>query len=172
MKSHPIYLIVAVDKNFGIGLSGKLPWHFKNEMKFFKDTTLKTADHTKQNLVIMGRTTWESIPEKFRPLKGRKNVVLTTKENYDTNGATTCKSLEEALKSADGDIESIFIIGGAKVFNEAINLPNLTGIYLTRIDKVFDCDTFFPAIPKQLKGEILTEDSESGINIDYFLYSQ
>lgn len=167
---HEIYLIVAVDKNFGIGKDGKLPWHFENEMRFFKNTTLKTEDSGKQNLLIMGRTTWESIPEKFRPLPGRKNAVLTGQVNYEAKGANTYQNLDEALHSADDLIEKIFIIGGAKVFNEALNLPNLKGIYLTKIDKEYSCDTFFPKIPEKFTSSSLTNDKENGTNIDYFLY--
>lgn len=169
---HPIYLIVAVDKNMGIGKDGKLPWKFKNEIKFFKKITSETTDPTKQNLVIMGRSTWESIPEKFRPLPGRKNAVLTSQSDYQALDANIYHSFGEALKSADENTEKIFIIGGAKVFNEAISNPDLTGIYLTRIDSVFDCDTFFPKIPEGFSGLALTEEIEDGINISYLLYGK
>lgn len=168
--NHPIYLVVAVDRNFGIGKDGKLPWRFKNEMKFFKKITSETTDHDKQNLVIMGRTTWESIPEKFRPLPGRKNAVLTSQSDYRAIGANIYHSLNEALESVDETTEKIFIIGGAKVFNEAISTPDLTGIYLTKIDSVFDCDTFFPQIPEGFSELALTEEIENGVKINYVYY--
>ena len=70
-------LVVAAAKNMGIGKEGGLPWSLPGDMAYFKDLTSRTRDAAKQNAVIMGRRTWESIPAKFRPLKGRINVVLT-----------------------------------------------------------------------------------------------
>ncbi|MEK7673456.1 MAG: dihydrofolate reductase [Patescibacteria group bacterium] len=169
---HPVYLIVAADKNLGIGKDGKLPWHLKKEMQFFKKMTLETQDPQKQNMVLMGRTTWESIPEKFRPLPGRINIVLTHQSDYNAPGADIFDSLDKALSSADSNIEKIFIIGGAQVFKEALNNPHLTGIYLTKIDKTFDCDTFLPDLPKNFSEEVLDADSEAGITFKYFYYSK
>ncbi len=167
---HPVYLIVAVDKNFGIGKDGKLPWHLKKEMAFFRKITRDTIDPEKRNLVIMGRTTWESIPEKYRPLLGRKNVVLTRQEDFQAEGAAVRHTLNEALALADDGIEKIFIIGGAQVFKEALKHEHLTGIFLTKIDKVYDCDTFFGDIPLNTSPEILGEDSEDGVTFQYQLY--
>ena len=166
-----IYIIVAVDKKNGIGKNGKMPWDFKKEMKFFKETTLKTQDPNKKNMVIMGRTTWESIPEKFRPLKGRKNILLTHRKEYKAKGATICHSLEETFDQADETIEKVFIIGGAKVYQETISLPQLTGLYITKINKTYDCDTFFPEVPKKfLKETELGKDAEEGVEFKFLLY--
>ena len=74
-------IIVAADAKNGIGNKGKLPWQIPNEMKYFKEVTTK-AKTGFFNAVIMGRKTYESIPTKFRPLKDRLNVVLTTNKNY------------------------------------------------------------------------------------------
>lgn len=167
---HPVYLIVAVDKNFGIGKDGKLPWHLKKEMAFFRKVTSETIDPEKRNLVIMGRTTWESIPEKYRPLPGRKNVILTKQENYLAEGSSVCHSLNQAFELADDGIEKVFIIGGAQVFKEAIESEHLTGVYLTKIDKVYECDTFLENFPFENTPEVLGEDSEDGINFKYLLY--
>ncbi len=70
-------LVVAATRMLGIGKSGSMPWKLPGDMAYFKEITSKTADSSKQNAVIMGRKTWESIPPKFRPLPGRINVVLT-----------------------------------------------------------------------------------------------
>ena len=70
-------LVVAATRKLGIGKHGSMPWKLPGDMAYFKELTSKTADSSKQNAVIMGRKTWESIPLKFRPLPGRINVVLT-----------------------------------------------------------------------------------------------
>lgn len=170
--NHEIYIIVAVDEKNGIGKNHAIPWSFKQEMKFFVKTTIGTKDQSKKNMVVMGRTTWESIPEKFRPLKDRKNIVLTRETDYKANGAIVCSSLDEAFAQADDSIEKIFIIGGAKVYEETINHPDLTGIYITKIHKTFDCEVFFPAIPEKFsKIQKLGSAEENGIKFDYLLFS-
>lgn len=70
-------LVVAATRKLGIGKNGSMPWKLPGDMAYFKEITSKTADSAKQNAVVMGRKTWESIPPKFRPLPGRINVVLT-----------------------------------------------------------------------------------------------
>ena len=84
-------LVVAATRNMGVGRGGTLPWRLPGDMAYFKDLTQRTADPCKQNAVIMGRKTWESIPARFRPLTGRINVVLsrsiTGKENSSANSA-------------------------------------------------------------------------------------
>lgn len=173
MKNHEIYIIVAVEKNNGIGKDGKLPWHFKKEIKYFKKITSETENPGKQNMVIMGRNTWESIKPKYRPLKDRKNIVLTKNPQYKAEGAKTAQSLKEAENMADEKIEKIFIIGGEMVFNKAINDPDLTGIYLTRIKKEYECDTFFPEIPERFKKvKSLGTEKEKGVEFEYFLYEK
>lgn len=170
---HPIYIIVAVDKHFGIGKFGKLPWKLKKEMQYFAATTTKTDDPSKQNMVIMGRTTWESLGAKYQPLKNRKNVVLTSQKDFKAQGAYVANSLDEALKFADNKTETIFIIGGAKVFEQAINLPELKGIYLTKIHHNHDCDTYFSKIPSRFsKIKKLGSQEENGIQFEYLFYSE
>lgn len=144
----PFNIIVAVEKNMGIGNEGKLPWRLPADMKFFKEQTTKTKDPAKRNAVIMGRKTWESIPDKFRPLPDRINIVLSK-----TPGLTLPKnvlqaaSLDEALQlcaARPNEIEEAYIIGGAQVFKEAINHADCLKIYMTQILKDFSCDVFFP----------------------------
>ena len=171
MKKHPIYLIVAVDENFGIGINGHLPWKFKKEYKYFRDTTKKTDDSTKQNMVIMGKNTWASLPPEYRPLPDRKNMVLTSDVTYSVHGAQTVQSIDEALKLADEKNEKIFILGGGQVFAEALKRPDITGIYLTKICHTFECDTFFPVLPKEFdKIKTLGADEENEIRFEYYLY--
>src|SRR3989338_9510384 len=118
--SHKIYLIAAADLKNGIGIGGKLPWNLKGDMAFFQKTTIKGADCQRRNMVIMGRNTWESIPEEHRPLAGRKNVVLSRNKEMKIKGVEMVSSLEKAIDMADERVEDIFIIGGAKVFEQAL----------------------------------------------------
>ena len=76
-------VVAATVPDFGIGFNGSIPWRIPEDLKFFKDTTTFTKDNQKQNAVIMGRKTWESIPSKYRPLPSRLNIVLTRNTNSD-----------------------------------------------------------------------------------------
>lgn len=173
MKNHKIYIIVAVDKNFGIGKDKTLPWHFKKEIEYFRDTTVKTKDPKKRNMVIMGRTTWDSIDEKYRPLKNRENIVLTRNPDYKTKGAKVLHSIDEAIKSAGDDIETIFIIGGESIFKEGLQNENVDGIYLTKIENEYECDAFLPKIPERFsKVTKIGEAEENEIFREYFLYEK
>ncbi len=168
-----IYIIVATDENLGIGKNGKMPWNLKDELKYFQKVTTKTTNSDKQNMVIMGRTTWESIPEQHRPLKNRKNVVLTRNTNFKVDGANVINSMDDAIASADDTIENIFIIGGASVYKQAIDSIDLDGIYLTQIHKEYECDTFFPEIPNNFKKPIsLGGVEEDEVSYEYLFYGR
>lgn len=139
----PFSIIVAVSTNNGIGKNGKLPWKNKEDMQFFKNKTCKVEDPLKQNVVIMGRHTFESLG--MNPLPNRKNIVITS-HKYES--VSTMPSLTMALKSLDTDdlIERIFIIGGERLYNEAINHPSCHNLYVNYINLDVECDTFFPEI--------------------------
>lgn len=173
IDNHKIYMIVAADEKNGIGKSGRIPWHFKKEMQYFAKITTATTDQTKKNIVLMGRTTWESLPVKYKPLPNRRNLVLTHQKDYRAQGAEVVDSLDKALILADAGTQDIFIIGGGKVFAEAINHPKLDGIYFTLVHKIYDCDTFFPKTPatfNKIKKE--GDDTENGVSFSYFIYSK
>lgn len=173
INGHSIYLIAATDNKGGIGKHGLLPWHLKKEMAYFSRVTKKVEIHGKQNMVLMGRSTWESIPKKYRPLPHRFNVILTRNVDYLVTGASVASSIEEAFSLADDSIETIFIIGGGRVYKETIQYPQLDGIYLTEIQYDFDCDTFFPQLPPDLsQKEILYSDSEGKYHFNYCLYKR
>eukprot|EP01084_Bolivina_argentea_P223488 378123_1 len=76
-------IVAATIPDFGIGLDGSIPWRIAGDLKFFKETTMVTKDRNKQNAVIMGRKTWQSIPNKYRPLPSRLNIVLTRNTNSE-----------------------------------------------------------------------------------------
>ena len=168
----PIYLIVATDSKNGIGIKGKIPWKLKKDVAFFKKKTIKTSDANKRNMVLMGRTTWESIPAEHRPLPARKNVVLTRNKGYNAPGATVVASIDDALKEADERIEAIYVIGGAKVYEQFMKRKDLNGIYLTKIEKEYKCDAFFSKIPASFEPKKLKETEEDGVRFSFLLYKR
>lgn len=132
-----ISLIAAIGtRTRGLGKGGELLWRLPDDMKRFKALTTG-------HVVIMGRKTWESIPEKFRPLPDRTNIVITRDTTYEALGATVNHTLAEALEKArEVEHEEIFIIGGAQVYTESI--PEADRLYLTLVDSDDEADVFFP----------------------------
>lgn len=138
MNKPKVSMVVAMDKNRGIGIKGDLPWHIPGELENrFKKVTMGHP-------IIMGRKTHEGIG---RVLPGRTNIIITRNTDYKVEGAKVVSSLEEALKIAGEDKgnHEVFIIGGGQIFQEA--LPKTDKIYLTLIDGEYDVDTFFPDYP-------------------------
>jgi len=140
-----INIIAAIGKNHELGAKNKLLWHIPKDMAYFKKLTLG-------QVVIMGRKTFESLPPKNRPLPNRINIVVTTK-NLKTifsrskkdgkNQLIISSSLPEAIKEAKKFKKEVFIIGGASLYQQAINLADR--LYLTLIDQEFkNADVFFP----------------------------
>lgn len=153
-KGRLFYVIAAVDEQGGIGKDGGLPWRIPSELAYFKAVT-SAAIRGRRNAVIMGRNTWESIPEKFRPLSNRLNIVLTRDLMHVAHiglpGMLFASTLEHALDlvDADGAIDDVFIIGGAQLYKEAVVHPNCEAIFLTLIKGTYDCDTFFPSLKRE-----------------------
>ncbi len=152
-------IVVACDKENGIGKNNALPWHAPQDLKQFKTITSQAHPNGKPNALIMGRRTWESLPVKFRPLPNRINVVLSRQSLDLPTGVVLCDGLKSAL-SQMGDVGYVFVIGGANVYAQAIQHPQLKKIYLTRIDATHECDAFFPQIPQQfvLANATVSED--------------
>ena len=136
-----ISLIAAVSKNRVIGKNNDLPWHLPDDMKYFMQTT-------KEHHVIMGRKNYQSIPEKFRPLPNRTNIVVTRQSIFEAPGCIITHSINESLNLArkTGEKE-VFIIGGAEIYKEGI--AQAEKLYLTEIDAEFGGDTFFPEFEKK-----------------------
>lgn len=156
-----ISLIVAHDKNRVIGYENKMPWHLPGELQYFKEQTMGKP-------MIMGRKTFDSIG---RPLPGRRNIVITRNENYQSDGIEVAKSLEEALKLA-GNEEEVMIIGGEQIFKLA--LPIADRLYITHIEHDFNGDTFFPTYGNEW---ILISKSEpieipDGYSYTYCIYEK
>lgn len=144
-----ISLIVAKSQNNVIGNKGKLPWHFPEDLKFFKQVTMGRP-------ILMGRTTWESIG---RPLPGRRNIVLTRDPNYVAEGAEVVHSFEEALELEDYP-EGLFVIGGSKLY--ASSLPYVDIAWITEIMHDFEGDSFFPELNPQEWKRVWVEEHEAG----------
>ena len=132
-------LIAAIARNRVIGNDNQLLWHLPGDMRHFRETT-------RGKPVIMGRKTWESLPEKFRPLPGRLNIVVSRNPAYAALGATLATSLEDALKQVK-DADEAFVIGGADLYRQA--LPFAKRVYLTELTADFDGDTSFPDMPPE-----------------------
>ncbi|XP_068104118.1 dihydrofolate reductase isoform X2 [Hyperolius riggenbachi] len=139
----------------------------------------------KQNVVIMGRKTWFSIPEKNRPLKGRLNFVLSRELTEPPKGAHyLAKSLEEALDRLQAaelrdQVDLIWIIGGSSLYKEVMDMPVSQRLFVTRILKEFECDTFLPDIDPQLykllpeyPGISYEPQEEGGIQYKYEVYEK
>lgn len=175
-------IVAATARDLGIGRAGALPWRLRREMKYFADVTTRSRPDTAVpddsddaitfNAVIMGRTTWESIPARFRPLRGRMNIVLSRSGMVDgvpawapslsqpsppfgPDVSVQTASLDDALAllAAGRDAHQhgrrlgrVFVIGGASVYRHAIELPQARSLLLTRINSPIECDTFFPPI--------------------------
>lgn len=145
-------LIVAIADNYGIGIKNQLPWHIAEDLKYFKATT-------KGYPVIMGRTTYFSLP--FRPLPGRKNIVLNL-GGEDIPEACCVYSFDEAYAAAEATgAEKCFVMGGASVYRAA--LPEMDRLYITHVHTVLpDSDVFFPVIDP----EVWEEESRSETHVD------
>jgi dihydrofolate reductase len=120
-----------------IGARGGMPWHVPEDLAHFKDVTAGAP-------VVMGRRTWESLPERFRPLPGRRNIVVTRSQDWTAPGAERAASLDAAVsRAADAAPEWIWIIGGGELFRESIGTADR--LEVTELDLEVDGDTFAPA---------------------------
>ncbi len=131
-------LIAAVARNGAIGKNNQLLWHEPQDQRHFRTTTLGCP-------VVMGRKTWDSLPARFRPLPGRRNVVLTRNPGLHCAGAETAHSLPQALQRL-ADAEQVFVLGGSEIYAQA--LPLADELVLTEIDADLDGDAHFPAWPR------------------------
>ena len=172
-------IIVAVDSQLGIGKQGKMPWHISGDMRHFKEITCQTNSPSKKNAVVMGRRTWESLPEKFRPLPGRINIVLSRNPSLSfPESVFRVESLDKAFNLIENNefgerIEAIFIIGGGDVYRQAIARPDCENIYLTEVQGAFDCDVFFPSFKDQFQQTFSSQwVKENSIPHRFLIYSR
>ena len=159
-----ISIIVAVSEDWGIGKDNELLWHISEDLKRFKSLTFG-------NTIIMGKRTWESLPR--RPLPGRKNIVLTDKEDELIENSVTAYSIEDALGKCEKN-EEIFIIGGGSIYRQF--MPVADRLYITHVHKKAPADIYFPEIDLKIweiteKEEFKTE-GENSIPYTYTIYER
>ncbi len=155
-----VSIIAAIGRNRELGKGNDLIWHFRDDMKFFKETTTGST-------VIMGRKTFESLP---KALPNRRNIVISRNRDFRAEGAEVVGSVEEALRAAEND--EIFIIGGGHIYAEF--LPLADKLYLTEIDAVCDdAEVYFPKFSKRLYSrKKLTDFNCDGIHFSHVLYTK
>jgi dihydrofolate reductase len=134
-----LHLIFARAANGVIGKDGALPWHLPEDLAHFKRTTMGCP-------VIMGRKTWDSLPPRFRPLPGRTNVVVTSQENWNENGAKPARDMREALQLCEQDADA-WVIGGAQLY--ALAEPLASTAVVTEIETQVEGDAFAPIFGPQ-----------------------
>ena len=162
--------IVCVDNNWGIGKDNELLFRIKDDLKHFKDITF-------HKVVLMGRNTFESLPNK-KPLKNRINFIFTRDLNYQVEGAKVVHSYEEFMKKFSYRYQSFntFVIGGSEIYE--LFLPHIDQIYLTRVNTVVDgANKFFPNLDKISEWKIdnrsdIFIDKKSGLEYEYILYKK
>ena len=135
-----LLLIGAVARNGAIGRDNGLVWRDASDLKHLRDTTMGHA-------VVMGRRTWDSLPQRFRPLPGRRNVVVSRSAGFSADGAEMAASLADALQKL-AQVNKVFVIGGAQLYAQA--LPLADELVLTEIDADLPGDVFFPSWDRAL----------------------
>ncbi len=131
-----IALIYARARNGTIGKDGTMPWRLPPDMRRFKALTMGSP-------VVMGRKTWDSLPPRFRPLEGRRNIVVTRQPDWHAEGAERAGSLAEALALCAG-APLVWIAGGAQIYAQALPLAHTAEV--TEIDQDFEGDAFAPTL--------------------------
>lgn len=144
MLPKPINLIVACQQKGGISYQGQIPWKSPKDLAYFKKVTTTVQDQTKQNAVVMGRKTFDSIG---KPLPNRVNYVVSRSLDLNSTGVEYRTSLADALIEAttNSTVEKVFVIGGAEIYNQVLQdwTKSIERTYITTIDTNYDCDRFF-----------------------------
>ena len=144
-------IIAAVAENMVIGQDGDIPWHFPEDLKHFKEVTMGSP-------VVMGRGTYESLPEDFKPLPGRTNIVLTSSNPDYKESVKIANSLDEAWQIASEKGEKVYIICGASVYEQT--LDSADKMILTEIHEEYEGDTYFPEFDEEKWKEVERNERE------------
>jgi dihydrofolate reductase len=155
-------LVAAVARGGVIGQANALPWRIPEDARRFREVTMGHA-------VVMGRRTWDSLPERFRPLPGRRNVVVSRNPEWSADGAERAGSLDQALRLL-ADAPHVFVVGGGELYAEA--LPLADELLLTEIDADFEGDTWFPEWERAGFEQVSREPhvSETGVPFSFVRY--
>jgi dihydrofolate reductase len=154
-------VIYAQSRNGVIGKDNQMPWHLPEDLAHLKQLTMGCP-------VIMGRKTWDSLPAKFRPLPGRRNIVVTRQENWQAAGGERAPSVEAALALCR-EVPQAWVIGGAEIYRQAVPLAHVAEV--TRIDQDFEGDTFAPELGPEW-AQVRRQDhvSASGLRYSFVTY--
>jgi dihydrofolate reductase len=163
-----ISLIAALSTNRIIGKNNSLPWSLPDDSKYFMQTT-------KGHYVLLGRKNYDSLPEKYKPLPNRVNIVITKQSEFKAPHCIVVNSLEKGLLIAqEGDELEAFIIGGAEIYS--LGLPLADRLYLTEIDGIVAGDTYFPEYDKTQWKEISRkhhpDDERHLYSFDFVVYER
>ncbi len=167
-----IAIIVAIAENNAIGINNKMPWHISEDLKYFQKKTVGKP-------IIMGRKTFESIG--CKPLPSRHNIVVSRSAHFQSDNVETAQSLEQALVLArqyivekEQSVDEIMIIGGAEIYRQALTLADR--IYLTKVYKTFDADSFFPELDlsqwKQTRASKVHIESNPDLKYCFFIFER
>jgi dihydrofolate reductase len=154
--------VAAVARGGVIGRDNAIPWRIPEDARRFRKLTMGHP-------VVMGRRTWDSLPDRFRPLQDRRNVVITRNPAWHANAAERAGSLDEALRLLDGSPQ-VFVIGGGELYADA--LPLADELLLTEVDAHVEGDTLFPTWDRTAFDEVSREQhvSETGIPFSFVAY--
>jgi dihydrofolate reductase len=164
-----IALVVAIAQNGAIGAGGDLLWRLPADMKYFKEVTM--GHH-----VLMGRKTYESIPDKFQPLLGRTNLVVSRRKDYQPKGAMVFDEVNEALRFAEAHGETtVMVIGGGEIYRQTLPIADV--VYLTRVHHDFpEADTHFHFLPDEAwrvkSREFREKDDKNTYDIEFIVYEK
>lgn len=156
-------VIVAVDSNNGIGIDNSIPWYEPDDLKHFSKIT--RGDNN--NAIVMGNNTWNSLPKK--PLKNRDNLILSRKDHTNGDGFAYFKDIESIIEYCkEKNYDVIWVIGGGEIYKLFLEKNMIDNIYLSRLNKEYECDVFFPNIPDKLR---LTKKEKINNNVELEIYS-
>ena len=201
IKKDLVAIVAITDKENGIGKDNDLPWSIPEDWNYMLNFIRTTDDPTKQNALIMGRETWLSVPDELSPFKPCLNVIISCKlekskmnfkEKTDADHVLVAKSINSALDSVNNrdNIEKVIAVGGSGIYKEFFSRTDFKRLYLTRIFKTFNCDTFLKPdnflsglkrveCPDELRKEsikyncdynVIKKDEASGVEFIFEIY--